>query len=81
MLKNVQFYSVLLYIESLIDKNSAEVDIAPASGKVNSPFLHYPLVPSFKKSILEIQVTRTPLTSFWLPVFPILIFRQQETSR
>ena len=25
-----------------------------------SPFLHYPLVPSFKKSILEIQVTRTP---------------------
>ena len=27
----------------------------------HSPFLHYPLVPSFKKSILEIQVTRTPL--------------------
>ena len=26
-----------------------------------SPFLHYPLVPSFKKLILEIQVTRTPL--------------------
>ena len=28
----------------------------------NSTFLHYPLVPSLKKSISEIQVTRTPLT-------------------
>ena len=28
-----------------------------------SPFLHYQLVPCFKKSILETQVTRTPLTS------------------
>ena len=26
-----------------------------------SPFLHYPLVPSLQKSILEMQVTRTPL--------------------
>ena len=47
-----------------------------------SPFLHYQLVSSFQKSILEIQVTRTALTFesklrsgwFWLPVFPISLW-------
>ena len=44
--------------------------------------LHYPLVLSFKKSILEIKVTRTPLRGgFWLPVLSNIDFCQQVASR
>ena len=50
-----------------------------------SPFLHYLLIPSSPKSVLEIQVTKTTLTSrsgwFWLPVFPVSIICKLETSR
>ena len=41
----------------------------------NSPFLHYPLVPSFKKiNIGNTGNQNPPEGGFWLPVFPILIF-------
>ena len=40
-----------------------------------SPFLHYPLVPSFKKiNIGNTGNQNPPEGGFWLPVFPILIF-------
>ena len=38
-----------------------------------SPFLHYRLVSSFQKSILEIQVTKTTLTSSRVGVIKIVI--------
>ena len=42
---------------------------------IHSPFLHYPLVPSFKKiNIGNTGNQNPPEGGFWLPVFPILIF-------
>ena len=50
----------------------------------HTPFLHYLLVPSLEKKILEMQVTKTTLTLrsgwFWLPVFPILIFESWKPA-
>ena len=41
----------------------------------HSPFLHYPLVPSFIKiNIRNTGNQNPPEGGFWLPVFPILIF-------
>ena len=41
----------------------------------HSPFLHYPLVPSFKKiNIVNTGNQNPPEGGTWLPVFPILIF-------
>ena len=53
-----------------------------------SPFLHYLLVPSLLKSVLETQVTKTTLGLliffqgwYWLPVFSILIVYKLGISR
>ena len=49
---------------------------------VNSPFLHYPLVPSFKKiNIGNTGNQNPPEGGTWLPVFSNIDFCQQETSR
>ena len=46
-----------------------------------SPFLHYPLVPSFKKiNIGNTGNQNHPEGGTWLPVFPILIFVSRKPA-
>ena len=54
----------------------------PLARLAYSPFLHYSLVPRFKKSILEIQVTTNPSDrGVLVTCFSNSDFCQQETSR
>ena len=47
----------------------------------HSPFLHYPLVPSFKKiNIGNTGNQNPPEGGYWLPVFPILIFVSRKPA-
>ena len=48
---------------------------------VYSPFLHYPLVPSFKKiNIVNTGNQNPPEGGTWLPVFPVLIFVSRKPA-